>query len=82
MNVYRIVVIGEEEKRSPKNSNIVGTSCPVYSYKCEIVLSFPIISSKYLRIIAAIASHILFTPQQCNSNKFACIVFGFYVYSQ
>ena len=74
MYVYRIVVIGEEEKRSPKNPNIVGTSCSVYSYKCEnkilflqIVLSFPIISSKYLRIIVAIASHILFMPQQHGS---------------
>ena len=43
-------------------------------------------SSQFLRIFAAIASHILFTPQQYNSqynsNKFACIAFGFYVYLQ
>ena len=37
-------------------------------------------SSQFLRIFAVVASHILFTPQQCNSNKFACIAFGFCVY--
>ena len=38
-------------------------------------------SSQFLRIFAAVASHILlFTPQQCNSSKFACIAFGFCVY--
>ena len=37
-------------------------------------------SSQFLIIFAAVASHILFTPQQCNSSKFACIAFCFCVY--
>ena len=40
---------------------------------------YEISAEKYrIRLLRYLASpHILFTPHQCNSNKFACIAFGF-----